>query len=156
MCNNPTAKGFKCQKCDQIFVKKDLLSDHIKGKHGEGLGKYRCQVCNKAFRISLSSSSVPSSSTSIGVSSLSSSPGIDSATGIDVFILFCNGLEIVVISVFVSLAMCIVNALLVQTTVCLYFLSQSLYFLWNNTEIMASVTIMSTRWIQFKVFNFQH
>jgi rubrerythrin len=23
-------------------------------------------------------------------------------------------------------------------------------------EIMASVTIMSTRWIQFKVFNFQH
>ena len=26
----------------------------------------------------------------------------------------------------------------------------------NNIEIMAFVTIMSTRWIQFKVFNFQH
>ena len=34
--------------------------------------------------------------------------------------------------------------------------NQSLYFLWNNIEIMAFVTIMSTRWIQFKVFNFQH
>jgi hypothetical protein len=45
------------------------------------------------IRISLSSSSVPSSSTSIGVSGLSSSPGID------VFILLCQGLEIVVISV---------------------------------------------------------
>jgi hypothetical protein len=32
----------------------------------------------------------------------------------------------------------------------------SLYFLWNNIEIMAFVTIMSTKWIQFKVFNFQH
>jgi hypothetical protein len=34
--------------------------------------------------------------------------------------------------------------------------NQSLYFLWNNIEIMAFVTIMSTKWIQFKVFNFQH
>ena len=34
--------------------------------------------------------------------------------------------------------------------------NQSLYFLWNNIEIMAFVTIMSTRWIQFKVFNFQN
>ena len=34
--------------------------------------------------------------------------------------------------------------------------NQSLYFLWNDIEIMAFVTIMSTRWIQFKVFNFQH
>jgi hypothetical protein len=42
--------NFKCQKCDQIFVKKNLLSDHIKGKHGEGLGKYRYEVCSKAFR----------------------------------------------------------------------------------------------------------
>jgi hypothetical protein len=33
--------------------------------------------------------------------------------------------------------------------------NQSLYFLWNTIEIMAFVTIMSTRWIQFKVFNFQ-
>jgi hypothetical protein len=32
--------------------------------------------------------------------------------------------------------------------------NQSLYFLWNNIEIMAFVTIMSTKWIQFKVFNF--
>ena len=32
--------------------------------------------------------------------------------------------------------------------------NQSLYFLWNNIKIMAFVTIMSTRWIQFKVFNF--
>jgi hypothetical protein len=32
----------------------------------------------------------------------------------------------------------------------------SLYFLWNNIAIMAFVTIMSTKWIQFKVFNFQH
>ena len=29
--------------------------------------------------------------------------------------------------------------------------NQSLYFLWNNIEIMAFVTVMSTRWIQFKV-----
>ena len=34
--------------------------------------------------------------------------------------------------------------------------NQSLYFLWNNIEIMAFVTIMFTRWIHFKVFNFQH
>ena len=34
--------------------------------------------------------------------------------------------------------------------------NQSLYFLWNNIEIMAFVTIMSTKWIQVKVFNFQH
>jgi hypothetical protein len=33
--------------------------------------------------------------------------------------------------------------------------NQSLYFLWNNIEIMVFVTIMSTKWIQFKVFNFQ-
>jgi hypothetical protein len=29
--------------------------------------------------------------------------------------------------------------------------NQSLYFLWNTIAIMAFVTIMSTRWIQFKV-----
>jgi hypothetical protein len=28
--------------------------------------------------------------------------------------------------------------------------NQSLYFLWNNIEIMAFVTIMSTKWIQFR------
>jgi hypothetical protein len=39
----------------------------------------------------------------------SSAPGIDSATGTDVFILLCKGLEIVVISVLLSLAMCIVK-----------------------------------------------
>jgi uncharacterized C2H2 Zn-finger protein len=49
--SDPTAKNFKCQKCDQIFVKKNLLSDHIKGKHGEGLGKYRYEVCSKATKI---------------------------------------------------------------------------------------------------------
>ena len=32
--------------------------------------------------------------------------------------------------------------------------NQNLYFLWNNIEIMAFVTIMSTKWIQFKYLTF--
>ncbi|XP_052073146.1 zinc finger protein 37-like [Mytilus californianus] len=50
VCKTPTAKTFKCPMCPQIFERKDVLSDHMIGKHKKGVDQYRCQICNKGFR----------------------------------------------------------------------------------------------------------
>ncbi|CAG2207325.1 KRAB [Mytilus edulis] len=56
VCKTPTAKTFKCSICPCIFERKDVLSDHMKGKHEKSVDQYRFEICNKGFRYRLSKS----------------------------------------------------------------------------------------------------
>ena len=48
--NTSTIQEYKCDICSSTFNKKDILNDHIKGKHGCSTGHYPCNVCGKRFR----------------------------------------------------------------------------------------------------------
>ena len=43
-----TQQEYKCDTCQQVFMRKDTLQDHIQGKHEQTM-KYRCQDCNASF-----------------------------------------------------------------------------------------------------------
>ena len=48
--DNTNIQEYKCDICSSTFNKKDILNDHVKGKHGCSTGHYPCSVCGKRFR----------------------------------------------------------------------------------------------------------
>jgi len=48
--NTSTIQEYKCDICSCTFNKKDILNDHVKGKHGSNTGHFPCNVCGKRFR----------------------------------------------------------------------------------------------------------
>ncbi|VDI29675.1 Hypothetical predicted protein [Mytilus galloprovincialis] len=47
VCNTLNAKRFQCSMCPKRFDRKDLLTDHVTGKHKKGVAQYHCQAERK-------------------------------------------------------------------------------------------------------------
>ena len=48
--NTSTIQEYQCDNCSSTFIKKHILNDHVKRKHGCNTGHYPCNVRGKRFR----------------------------------------------------------------------------------------------------------